>query len=611
MARRVTGKVSRFGGRGFGFIESRELDRAAWFHVRLLRDVEAVPQVGDEVEFDVLTLPDGRIQAHDVAPAGSGPRPATRQSESPTARSPLRARLQLPLSLVEDLRKEIATAGVEPAKSTLVAVAEPAPESIAVPEAPPEEPPAEVVDVEPTEPPRPGSMGERVQEILGDTKRKRTEVEAAADQLEAECRLSEERIALVRADAERRIRKIIEEREEKEHRAEQLRAEAALIVVKPEERRAAWSTALRERSAGITATLVDRARALRDRETARKSAVVALGEATVKRYEEVRRRARDVDDPIAAEAYGFREAALRSEVARYAEALDAAEKTVRIAIPVAVAAARQQVVAALPLLSADLLRDPCWRVAAAFANAMEQAARDVVEEEGGPPLYGEVDRCIAARLAGDLDVELFELLLGEAWVARPTLTELGIVFEVEKAPSLEFALRDTDDHNHDADEPEGGSLPAMAVRLGLSLSEAVAALIAHGMPFPDDTVEPGVEASLRTLLGASTEEEVREELPAATITRIDRSSPAAIASRMLLKLLRDGRVGGRHTRIEHAYGHHFADNEKQIAHRVAERLLVMGILRKKLNEGTFHVYIDPRKLREVWAIINMSEGAFE
>jgi hypothetical protein len=29
--RRVTGKVARFGPRGFGFIESHELDRAAWF----------------------------------------------------------------------------------------------------------------------------------------------------------------------------------------------------------------------------------------------------------------------------------------------------------------------------------------------------------------------------------------------------------------------------------------------------------------------------------------------------------------------------------------------------------------------------------------------------
>ena len=50
-----------------------------------------------------------------------------------------------------------------------------------------------------------------------------------------------------------------------------------------------------------------------------------------------------------------------------------------------------------------------------------------------------------------------------------------------------------------------------------------------------------------------------------------------------------------------------------MAKKVVDRLLVMGILRKKLNEGQFHVYIDPRRLREVWAIINMEwkdEGVF-
>lgn len=54
-------------------------------------------------------------------------------------------------------------------------------------------------------------------------------------------------------------------------------------------------------------------------------------------------------------------------------------------------------------------------------------------------------------------------------------------------------------------------------------------------------------------------------------------------------------------------------SSEQTAKKVVDRLLVMGILRKKLNEGQFHVYIDPRRLREVWAIINMEwkdEGVF-
>ena len=41
------------------------------------------------------------------------------------------------------------------------------------------------------------------------------------------------------------------------------------------------------------------------------------------------------------------------------------------------------------------------------------------------------------------------------------------------------------------------------------------------------------------------------------------------------------------------------DEEKKVASRVVALPLVMGILRKKLNEGAFHVYIDPSRLRDV------------
>ena len=65
---------------------------------------------------------------------------------------------------------------------------------------------------------------------------------------------------------------------------------------------------------------------------------------------------------------------------------------------------------------------------------------------------------------------------------------------------------------------------------------------------------------------------------------------------MLRKLLVDRRVGGRHTRIEHAYGHHFSDEEKDIARRVAEWLEKDGIFIPKNNEGSHHISINPRRL---------------
>jgi hypothetical protein len=610
MPRRIRGRVSRFGYKGFGFIESRELDCPAWFHVRLLRDIEAIPSIGDEVEFDVLVLPDGRVQAHDVAPAGSGPRPAVQPSEPKESRTSLRARLQLPADLVEKLRRGIdETAVRQPAAPPAATPVE------VVPTPPPaEEPPGEIIDFEPAVPPKPGSLGEGVQRILGEKRKRRTEVEAAAARLDAECRSTEDRIEAIRAEAERRIRAIREERAEKERQAEQLRTEAAGMEVRPEERRAAWSEALRERGTVLARALVERAEALRGRGTARRSAIAALGAAVVERYEEVRRRAGDRADPIAAEAYSRMETELRREVAKYAEAMDAAGAVERISIPVAVATGGSGTVAVLPIPTAEVASDPCWRVAAAFSHAMEVAVREMTEADCGPPEYGQVGGRIAARIAGGIDVELFELLLGEMWLARPSLTGIESVFEVEVAPSLEFEAHDTDDSAEPDDGPLArGQLPAVALRLGLNLSEVVGALVAHGLPFPDDEVEPGVEASLRSLLGLGIDEEPPEDVPETAGPALDRSSPAVIASRVLSRMLRDGRVGGRHTGIEHIYGHHFADEEKKIARKVIDRLLVLGILRKKLNEGAFHVYIDPRRLREVWAIINLEgrdQGAF-
>jgi plasmid stabilization system protein ParE len=65
---------------------------------------------------------------------------------------------------------------------------------------------------------------------------------------------------------------------------------------------------------------------------------------------------------------------------------------------------------------------------------------------------------------------------------------------------------------------------------------------------------------------------------------------------MVAKLLRLHVVGGKHTRIENAYGHHFADGEKARAREVAEALIRLRILIEKPNLGTRHVSINPRML---------------
>ncbi len=99
-------------------------------------------------------------------------------------------------------------------------------------------------------------------------------------------------------------------------------------------------------------------------------------------------------------------------------------------------------------------------------------------------------------------------------------------------------------------------------------------------------------------------ETIEVTTPARPAPAEEPSSNNDIARRMLQKLLRDRRVGARHTRMDNAWGHHFSDGEKSAARVVAEFLEKEGILMPKLNEGSHHISIDPRRLRDVGEIVD-------
>ena len=123
---------------------------------------------------------------------------------------------------------------------------------------------------------------------------------------------------------------------------------------------------------------------------------------------------------------------------------------------------------------------------------------------------------------------------------------------------------------------------------------------------------PGAEASLRLLLGGVEQLALPTEQPEPAAPAPAPTPPLegarGIAARLLSKLLRDRRVGGRHTGIEHAYGHHFADEEKNLARRIVEFLEHDGILLTKYNEGAHHISVNPRRLREVGEIVSGTWG---
>ncbi|MBI5498742.1 MAG: hypothetical protein HY907_00755 [Deltaproteobacteria bacterium] len=113
------------------------------------------------------------------------------------------------------------------------------------------------------------------------------------------------------------------------------------------------------------------------------------------------------------------------------------------------------------------------------------------------------------------------------------------------------------------------------MRLGRLVRDLLAVLQHRGLPPVDDVVDSGAEAWQRLLLVGVGQTslpggQAEPAAPAPTSTAAPQTGTPAIAARLPTELLRDRRVGGRHTGIEHAYGHHFADEEKKLARCIVE-----------------------------------------
>lgn len=83
--------------------------------------------------------------------------------------------------------------------------------------------------------------------------------------------------------------------------------------------------------------------------------------------------------------------------------------------------------------------------------------------------------------------------------------------------------------------------------------------------------------------------------------------PARRAARRILQRLNGmGKWGGYHTEFAHlARG--FAGNDKALAERVGEALLQAGLLAEKPSVGQRHVFLNPRRARDIHALIERGE----
>ncbi len=268
---------------------------------------------------------------------------------------------------------------------------------------------------------------------------------------------------------------------------------------------------------------------------------------------------------------------LAGELQRGAQELAQKRSGYPDAVTVAIAAHDGRLLAAAPV-SPSLRADPAavpergWLLVAALVGALVEAGAEPA------PLAGSVLGGLLLSLpAPGADHELAALaaLAFEEQVASvDRLRARALVVPADALPQ------------DDAPRPPIGATHQLVV------AAQVAALGGH--PADPAAAEEHEDAVLAVLLGGRDAGPARpheDPLPARRTAR-----------RILQRLDGMGKWGGYHTEFAHlARG--FAGNDKGLAEDVGERLLDAGLLMEKPSVGQRHVYLNPRRARDIRALI--------
>ncbi|HEX8122079.1 MAG TPA: hypothetical protein VF549_12510 [Solirubrobacteraceae bacterium] len=262
-------------------------------------------------------------------------------------------------------------------------------------------------------------------------------------------------------------------------------------------------------------------------------------------------------------------ALVAGELARGERELD--EKRSGYAEPVAVVFAGGEL-AALPApvavrADARAVSERAWLVIAATIEALVQAGAS------GPLEAGDFEGHLALR-AGAFDHELAVLAFDEAVAGVDRLRARGAI--TSRLPADDWR------------EPIGSHHP-------LKVAHAVATL--GGRPSDPRSVEEHEDAVLQ-ILGARSDEVARPH--------DDPDPPRRIARRILQRLDGMGKWGGYHTEFAHlARG--FAPADQKLASDIGEALIAAGLLAEKPSVGQRHVFLDPRRVKEIRGLIERGE----
>jgi hypothetical protein len=246
-----------------------------------------------------------------------------------------------------------------------------------------------------------------------------------------------------------------------------------------------------------------------------------------------------------------------------------------VVVAIGVSAEERGTLLAIAPVPAALRADPhevderSWLLTAALAGALVTAGGRRLE---AGELDGHLVLAARATATADDDAELAALAFDEA---AQRVDRLRV-----RAVALPPGVLDT---ARDLRAPLGAAHP-------LRIAEAVAALGAN----PADPAEVAAqEEAVLAAIGA----------PAQAARPHDDPDPMRrVARRILQRLAGMGKWGGYHTDFTHlARGFH--GNDKQLAEVVGERLLDAGILLEKPSVGQRHVFLNPGRARDVYAMI--------
>jgi hypothetical protein len=223
----------------------------------------------------------------------------------------------------------------------------------------------------------------------------------------------------------------------------------------------------------------------------------------------------------------------------------------------------------------DAVDERAWLLAAALVGALEESV-----SVSGALTAGSFDGYLALHLhvpAADAVVELFPLAFEEQ--VEPVDRLHAIALAVPDA-LLEDAV--------DLKEPIG---PAHPLRVALEIARL------GGRP-ADHAAQSEHEDAVLAVLEAADGGVARPH---------DDPDPSRrVARRILQRLDGMGKWGGYHTAFTHlARG--FAGNDRALAEKVGEALLLSGLLVEKPSVGQRHVFLNPRRAADIRALIERGD----